>query len=223
MQSLRVRSRNHSIQSMSKLPNLYKIGIVGLLSILAITIVPFSGETNSIDGKLYGLITLVQYDENRNEVFSQTVHNRLVDTGETFLLQASFTEATAPADNTQIGVICIAEGVIDDADEAETAAAFDTANTLTGNNCQADGTVDITTTQGTAIIGPLTFAEPTHLAAADVVNGIGVCQTNGVTSPFADCATSGVLFAVIDTADVTINAGETVDITYTFDITSPSN
>ncbi|MCH7758277.1 MAG: hypothetical protein IIA19_07395 [Thaumarchaeota archaeon] len=223
MQISRVRSRNHSIHSMSKLPNLYKIGIVGLLSILAITIVPFSGETNSIDGKLYGLLTLVQYDENRNEIFSQTVHNRLVNTGETFLLEASFTEGTAPADNTQIGVICIAEGVIDDADEAETSAAFDTANTLTGNNCQADGTVDITTTQGTAIIGPLTFAEPTHLAAADVVNGIGICQTNGVTSPFANCATSGVLFAVIDTADVTINAGETVDITYTFDITSDSN
>jgi len=223
MQILRVRSRNHSIQSKSKLPNMYKIGIVGLLSILAITIVPFSGEANSIDGKFYGLLTLVQYDENRNEVFSQTVHNRLVDTGETFLLQASFTEGTAPADNTQIGVICIAEGVIDDADEAEDNTAFDTANTLTGNNCQADGTVDITTTQGTAIIGPLTFAEPTHLAAADVVNGIGICQTFVATSPFADCATSGVLFAVIDTADVTINAGETVDITYTFDITSGSN
>jgi len=223
MQILRVRSRNHSIHSMSKLPNFYKIGIVGLLSILAITIVPFSGETNSIDGKLYGLLTLVQYDENRNEIFSQTVHNRLVDTGETFLLQASFTETTAPADNVQIGAICIAEGVIDDADEAENAAAFDTANTLTGTNCQEDTAVDITTTQGTAIIGPLTFAEPTHLAAADVVNGIGICQTFVATSPFADCATSGVLFAVIDTADVTINAGETVDITYTFDITSPSN
>jgi len=223
MQSLRVRSRNHSIQSMSKLPNLYKVGIVGLLSILAITIVPFSGETNSIDGKLYGLLTLVQYDENRNEIFSQTVHNRLVNTGETFLLQASFTETTAPADNIQIGAICIAEGVIDDADEAEDNTAFDTANTLTGNNCQEDTAVDITTTQGTAIIGPLTFAEPTHLAAADVVNGIGVCQSNAGTSPFANCATSGILFAVIDTADVTINAGETVDITYTFDITSDSN
>jgi len=223
MHIIRLGSRNHSIQSTSKLPNLYKIGIVGLLSILAITIVPFSGETNSIDGKLYGLLTLVQYDENRNEVFSQTVHNRLVNTGETFLLQASFTETTAPADNIQIGAICIAEGTIDDADEAEDAAAFDTANSLTGTNCQEDTSVDITTTQGTAIIGPLTFAEPTHLAAADVVNGIGVCQSNAGTSPFANCATSGILFAVIDTADVTINAGETVDITYTFDITSPSN
>jgi len=223
MQISRVRSRNHSIHSMSKLPNFYKIGIVGLLSILAITIVPFSGETNSIDGKFYGLLTLVQYDENRNEIFSQTVHNRLVNTGETFLLEASFTEGTAPADNTQIGVICIAEGTISAADETDIATEFDSDNTLTGNNCQADGTVDITTTQGTAIIGPLTFAEPTHLAAADVVNGIGICQTFVATSPFADCATSGILFAVIDTADVTINAGETVDITYTFDITSDSN
>jgi len=185
--------------------------------------VPFSGEANSIDSKLYGLITLVQYDENRNEIFSQTVHNRLVDTGETFLLQASFTETTAPADNIQIGSICIAAGTIDDADEAENAAAFDTANTLTGTNCQEDTAVDITTTQGTAIIGPLTFAEPTHLTAGETVAGIGVCQSNAGTSPFTDCAGSGILFAVINTADVTINGGETVDITYTFDITSGSN
>jgi len=59
--------------TMGKFPKPYKTGIVGLLAILAITIIPFSGETNSNDGKFYGLLTLVNYDENGNEVFSQSV------------------------------------------------------------------------------------------------------------------------------------------------------
>ncbi len=214
---------------MPKLSNPYKIGVVGLLAILAITIVPFDGETNSNEGKLYGLLTLVQYDENSNEVFSQSIHNRLVDTGETFLLQGGFRETTAPADNTQIGAICIAQGVIGAAGEAEDASAFDTANTqTTGTNCIVDAAVDITTTQGTAIIGPETFTGGTHITSGETVNGIGICQSNAGTTPYTDCingdgAASGILFAFIDTADVTLAASETVQVTYTFDITSPSD
>jgi len=205
------------------------MGFIGLLGILAITIVPFDGETNSSDGKLYGLLTLVQYDVNNNEVFAQSIHNRLVDTGETFLLEAGFREATAPADNIQIGAICIAEGVIDDADELESASDFDTANTIGAfTNCIVDAAVDVTTTQGTAIIGPETYTGATHLAGGDTVNGIGICQSNAGTTPYQDCingdgAASGILFAIIDTADVTLLASETVQITYTFDITSPAD
>ena len=210
---------------MNKLPSSYKIGAIGLLAILAITIVPFDGETYSNEGKLYGLLTLVHYDENNNEVFSQTVHNRLVDDGETFLLEASFREGTAPADNTQIAAICIANAV-DDTNEGEDAAAFDLTNTIgigTAGNCLVDSAVDISATQGTAIIGPETFTGATHLAAGQTISGIGICQGNGGGIPYADCATAGILFAVIDTADVTLLAAETVQITYTFDIRSPSD
>ncbi len=210
---------------MSYLPKPYKMGFIGLLVFLAITIVPFDGETNSNDGKLYGLLTLVQYDENNNEVFSQTVHNRLVNEGETFLLEATFRETTAPADNTQIAAICVADAVLA-TDEAEDAAGFDTLNTIaagTNGECIVDSAVDITTTQGTAIIGPETFTGGTHLAAGQTISGIGICQSNGAAVDYALCATPtpGILFAVINTGDVTLAAAETVQITYTFDITSP--
>lgn len=210
---------------MSQLPKPYKMGFIGLLGILAITIVPFDGETNSNDGRHYGMATLVQYDVNNNEVFAQSIHNRLVDTGETFILGASFFNGVAsPVDNTAIGAICVAEGVISAADETDTAAQFDTDNTIgVFTNCIVDATVDITTTQGTAIVGPETFTGATHLAGGDTVNGIGICQGNGGVTPYQDCATGGVLFAVIDTADVTLLASETVQITYTFDITSPAD
>jgi len=210
---------------MSQLPKPYKMGFIGLLGILAITIVPFDGETNSNDGRHYGMATIVQYDVNNNEVFAQSIHNRLVDTGETFILGASFFDGVAsPVDNTTIGAICIAEGTIDAATETKTSAQFDTDNTIAAvnDNCIVDTVVDITTTQGTAIIGPETFTGGTNLDAGETVNGIGICQGNGGVD-YEDCATGGVLFAVIDTADVTLLASETVQITYTFDITSPGD
>jgi len=208
---------------MSPLPKPYKMGFIGLLSILAIAILPVDGETNSSDGKLYGMLTLVQYDENNNEVFAQSIHNRLVNTGETFLLEATFSDGVTHAEAIQIGAICIAQGDPDDADEAETAANFDTANTqTTGVNCKITTTVDVTTTQGTAIIGPLTFDAPTNITSGETIQGIGIC--NSAAADYTDCATaSGILFAVINTADVTLLAAETVQITYTFDITSDGN
>jgi len=210
---------------MKKMPNSYMIGAIGILTLLAITIVPFHGESNSNDGKLYGLLTLVQYDENSNEVFSQSTHNRLVDQGETFLLGATFFNNTAsPADNTSIGAICIkGGGAIDAASETETAALFESDNTLTGTNCIVDSSgqgVDLTTTQGTAVIGPLTFNEPQHIAATQTILGIGICQSNGAVTPYTGCDNAGILFAIIDTADITLASAETVQITYTFDIRS---
>jgi len=195
---------------MGQLPKPYKIGITGLLAILAITIVPFSGETNSSDGKLYGLITLVNYDENGNEVFAQTIHNRLVNQGETFLLEAGFRETTAPADNIQIGAICLIEDTTVDDIETHTAVFFDGNNTIvSGTNCIVDAAVDVTGTQGTAIVGPETFTGGTHLVAGETINGIGICQSNAGTTPYTDCingdgGATGILFAVIDTADVTL-------------------
>jgi len=212
---------------MSNLPKPYKMGFIGLLVFLAITIVPFDGETNSNDGKLYGFVTLVQYDVNNNEVLSQTVHNRLVNEGETFLLEATFRETTAPADNTQIAAICIADAV-DATDEAEDAAGFDTLNTIgagSAGECIVDSLVDVTTTQGLAVIGPETFIGGTHLAAAETISGIGICQSNGAAADYTLCTapTPGILFAVIDTADVMLLAAETVQITYTFNMTSPND
>ena len=208
---------------MGQLSKSYKIGIAGLLAILAITIVPFSGETNSTDGKFYGYVTLVAYDENRNEVLSQTIHNRLVDTGETFLLEATFTEGTAPTDVNQIGAICLIEDTTVDVIETHTAADFDGNNTIvSGTNCVVDTAVDLST-QGLAVIGMEQFVGGTHQASGDTINGIGICQSNGGTTPYTDCATAGILFSVIDTSDVTLVTSETVDITYTFNMTSPNN
>ena len=214
---------------MGQLPKSYKIGIAGLLAILAITIVPFSGETNSTDGKFYGYVTLVAYDENRNEVLSQTIHNRLVDTGETFLLENTFRDGTTEiVDNVQIGAICIIEDATTMAAnvvETHTAAFFDGNNTIVGGNlnCIPDVSDADLTTQGLAVLGMTQFTGGTNLDSGETIHGIGICQSNSGAAPFEDCATTGILFSVIDTSDVTLVTSETVDITYTFNMTSPNN
>ena len=212
---------------MGQLPKSYKIGIAGLLAILAITIVPFSGETNSTDGKFYGYVTLVAYDENRNEVLSQTIHNRLVDTGEQFLLENTFREGTtAVADAVQIGAICIIQDTTMAADivETHTAAFFDGNNTITAalDNCISDAAV-LLSTQGLAVIGMMQFTGGLNLASGETIHGIGICQSEATAQPYENCATEGILFSVIDTSDVTLVTSETVDITYTFNMTSPNN
>lgn len=113
--------------------------------------------------------------------------------------------------------------------DTRNAANFDTGNTITGvqKECKTDATVDTTTTQGNAVIGALTFTAggtaTENIAAGGTVNGIGICQAHNTNADFKDCATEGILFAIVNTSDVTLANAETVDITYTFDITSTGN
>jgi len=210
---------------------MYKIAGVGLIGLFIFMILPtnagLTDTYNQDNGAHYGAATIVVHDVNGNERFSQTIHNLLVDTGEDFLLDAVFDDGNAgPASNVAIGAICISDGnngnlvVLDD----ETAADFDGDNQITEVNCkQANG--GVTTTNGVATIGALTFNATGNLGADETVEGIGICLSNGAGSggDYNDCATAGILFSVINTSNVTIANGEDVDITYTFDISSNSN
>ena len=69
-----------------------------------------------------------------------------------------------------------------------------------------------------------TFSAGVNLADAETITAVGICQNNsGGDNDFTDCATAGVLFAVVDISDVTLALGETAQITYTFDMSSPAS
>jgi hypothetical protein len=202
----------------------YLLASIGLAAVFVMGVIP-ADISSQVDSKFYGTATLVLNDANGNEVFTQTVHNRVLDAGEDFLIEAAFEDGTARAEASSIGSICISSGTIVDNDETYLVGAFDTANAITEANCEQDNTV--TTTGSTAVIGPLNFEAATNdnnLGAGDTVTGIGICQ-NVVAdnNDYNNCATSGILFAIVNTSDVTLASGESVDVTYTFDLTSAAN
>ena len=172
--------------------------------------------------EFYGQADLTKYDSDGNPVFTQTIHNQVVNTGEVFILNAVFDDgATDVADAAQIGSICVTSALT--VSEAMTATSFDTANAITETNCkQATASV----AGSVATIGPLTFKEGVsgNVATDDTIVGIGVCQGRTASDDdFNNCATAGILFSVIDTDDVTLGDGETVAITYTFTLASPNS
>jgi len=136
------------------------------------------------------------------------------------------------ADDAMVGMICISNdsggGAIGIPDEADTAATFDASdNYASGLQCRELLQDGVVTTNGTGkgVFATLVFAAGTHLANGEVVDLVGICQADGDTNygeNLAGCALgnggSGLLFAIFDPTPVTLEAGETVDITYEFDI-----
>ncbi len=181
--------------------------------------------------KMYGFATLVAYDLERNEIFSQTIHNRLVDSGEDYINHVVFSDGNSVSDADSIGSICAYdEGGTSIASldvEGTTAADFDTGNTNGELECVTDSAVTVTNGTSLAVIGPLTFTGGTgggaNMDAGGTVNGIGICGAHSADAAFNDCASEGSLFAIVDTSDVTLAAAETVQITYTFSLVSPTN
>lgn len=196
-----------------------------MMGIFAMMVIPDNFDSASGEPNFYGAATIQKLDAMGNEVFAQTVHNQLTDAGEDFILDQTFQDTVASvADNISIGAICVSQATMPDTPETHTAANFDTANTLDDQDvCEEDTTV--TTASSVATVGGLTFAsDADNVDNGDTIATIGICQ-NDVTDDlaFASCAGEGILFAIVDVSDTTLASSETVNITYTFDITSGSS
>jgi len=205
-----------------------KIAAFGLLGFLVLLILPANADEQT-PSFLYGAATLVAYDALGNEIFAQTVHNQLFDQGEDFLIDQGFTDlgGLATVDNVQIGAICLSADATPSSLETDTNTTFNTDHDAADNvaavastNCVTDPLV--TTASQVVTLGPLTFtASATDSAdwyAGDTVTNIGVCDASATDADIRGCTTT--LFAIVDTSDVTLADTETVDVTYTFDLSS---
>ena len=193
---------------------------LGLIFVAVIMLVPAVNYNIQSDlPKMYGIATIVLKDSSGNTLFENVIHNQVVDTGTTFMLDQTFGDGnTAVADASQVDTMCVTDASAPNGatSDAETAALFNAENGLTGNNCI--GAISFTTASTTAGSGTRTFSAGTHFPAGTVVGGIGICGDNGAASPFNDCSVAAgdaPLLAVVNTTDVTVNTGESVDITYT--------
>ena len=214
---------------------MYKLIGLAMFSVFAMMIIPSNLDASQSEQHLmYGMATIVKNDNQGNEVFQQSVHNQLTDQGETAILEAIFADGTtAPSDVTSFGAICVSDQTVANANSAtedDTAAFFDTNNGLndTTNLTCIDDTGNVGLSSSVATIGPITFtAGGTNVDDGDVITAIGICQKdtdNSGDAGFIDCelgsAGTGIMLATVGVTSTTLNAGETVDITYTFDISS---
>ena len=207
---------------------MYKIASVGLLGLIAILVIPTGTQSMTSDGfNIYGEATMTYNDVFGNEKLSQTIHNQLFDQGEDFIIANTFTGITDLAsDSTQIGAICLTTSTSAESyAETITNSTFNSDHNATEGgsddekNCRTDGTV--TNSTQIATIGPLTFQAGTgtdNLNAGETIQAIGICDADSGDNDVRGC--QNILFAVVDTSDVTLSSGETVDITYTFNLQS---
>jgi len=212
-----------------------------MMGIFAMMVIPGNIDTTQNEFALYGMANMVKHDALGNEVFQQSVHNQLTNEGEQYILQASFADGTTAQGNTvSFGAICVSDQAFPAAPEDETALLFDTDNgfnTAGQLTCEQDGTSAIVITGGKAVIGPFEFTEDAvanfNIPENGIIESIGVCQQDddvSLAAPtgFLDCdngsnGTGGKLLAVIDVTTTTLGDGETVDITYTFDISDANS
>ena len=203
-----------------------KLASFGLLGFLLVLILPANVDEQT-PSFLYGAATLVAYDAHGNEIFAQTVHNQLFDEGEDFMIDQSFTDIGIDVANAiQIGAICLTAAgfAVDETDTiVEFNAAYEAAESGpsdTSDNCVTDPTVTKATQVVTLGNPALTFtadaAEGANWFPGDTVTHIGICAADVADADVRGCAAT--LFAVVNTSDVTLADTETVDVTYTFDI-----
>jgi len=205
-----------------------KLAAFGLLGLLVVLILPANADEQT-PSFLYGTATLIAYDAHGNEFFTQTVHNQLFDEGEDFMIDQSFTNiGTDVADVIQIGAICLSAAGTPTTNEPDSAATWNGANVRAGDTLAENCVTANPVTKATQIvtIGALTFTAGANIAASNWVSGntvtnIGICAADIGDNNVRDCQTT--LFAVVDTSDVTLAAAETVDVTYTFDISDNSS
>jgi hypothetical protein len=175
----------------------------------------------SIDAaKVAGTVHVTKYDAGGNVVFADSESNALMAAGADYILNNIFVDGVTPtADNVQVGSICVTDADINQ-DEAETASDFDGDNGLTSNNCKRDS--EVTFSNQVATIGPLVFdAGDTNFADDTTIKAVGICTAQSANNTaYNDCGlNSGILFAQVDLAnDITVGSGETLAITYTFDM-----
>jgi len=203
---------------------MYKYLGFGLLSLVAILMIPAEDVESISDAGMYGMAILTVRDSADNILFTNTVHNLIPDQSTAQMLGNMFVDAgtiTGDAEALQADGICLTDSVGFTADNALNSTNFATTggggagNSLdgaAGNSCK---TVTWTMT-AQAATGALTnfAAGGTNVPDGTTITGFAVCDL-GAGPDF--CDTGSNLVAAIDTS-VTLGTGETVDITYVLNL-----
>ncbi|ABK78143.1 hypothetical protein CENSYa_1521 [Cenarchaeum symbiosum A] len=179
----------------------------------------------------YGMAELVHIDGDGGIVSSQTVHNRLLDTGEGILIKGIFgTLDTGEAPR----LICITDdpGILitnnTDTPDEETllSADFDPGSGFANSTISTCKMADIdTSTDESMAVMTATFngsasSTPNILAGQEITHLV-ICNQDTDSSAFTRCSAAGDAFAAINVGITTVASDDSVLVTYTYDLTSP--
>ncbi len=203
---------------------MYKYLGFGLLTLVAILMIPAQDVESITDASMYGMAILTVRDSADNILLTNTVHNIVVDEGTNALLGYAFDEDTdlaGPAESAAADAICLTDASGFAVVDTITSVNFLTTggggtNSLDDDNGTDDSCKAVAfTLTSTAITGATTnfAAGGTNVADGTTITGFAVCEIDADL----DGCTTGPLISVIATS-VTLGTGETVDITYVLNL-----
>ena len=198
----------------------------GLLSLAAILMIPAQDVESFTNPSMYGMAILTVHDSMGNTLLTNTVHNIVVDEGTNDMLGFVFNDdlnLVGGAETTQADAICLTnDGSFAVADSITSVNFLTTGgggtNTLddddgaTNDSCKAV----VFTSAPTTMTGALTnfAAGNDNVADGTTITGFAVCT---IAADLDGCTATDPVISVIATS-VTLNAGETVDITYVLNL-----
>ncbi len=194
----------------------------GLLGLFVLMIFPSTMTDVVTEPIFYGTANVVLADSDGNALMKQTVHNRITDEGETYLIDQVFDTGVAQvADQNRIGAICIYE--TSDANIVE-GTVNGLANGLTsqgGDFCHV--TTAMSNSGSISTTDAEVFTSGIDFTSGDTISAILICAKNGDDLNFAACSTPGgaaVAMAALIISNVTVSGSDTVTITYSFNVTT---
>ena len=215
-----------------------KIAVFALLGLAALMVIP-SGASAGAAPVMYGAANVELADADGNVRMSQTVHNRVTDEGERFLIDQVFDTGDAAFTGPErVAYICIISDSYTGYSESTT--ALDQHDNQPSRNvgsvdgtdpadrvsnyflCSAGRGVD-DSAGSTAVLGPVTYVADENIGSNQAIGGFVVCNSpTGSECDIRQGFDNNAAFAAIDINDIRLqSAGDSLTISYTFDISTP--
>ena len=194
---------------------------VGLLGLFVLMIFPSTMTDVATEPMFYGTANIVLADSDGNTLMKQTVHNRITDEGETYLIDQVFdTGVTQQTENSRIGAVCIYETSDSNIVEGTVNGLANGLTVVGGDICHV--TAAMSNSAQTSVTDAEVFTSGVDFTSGETISAILICAKNAGDVDFATCATPGqaTALAALIITNVTVTGSDTVTITYTFDITT---
>jgi len=195
----------------------------GMLGLFVFMIFPSTITDVATEPMFYGTANIVVADSDGNTLMKQTVHNRITDEGETYLIDQVFdTGAAQQVENSRIGALCIYETSDSNIVEGTVNTLANGLTDISGDFCHV--TTAMSNSGGISSTDAQLFTSGIDFAASETISAILICAKNAGDSNFQNCSDgaggSSTALAALIINNVTLTGSDTITITYNFDIST---